>query len=284
MGSGRSQGPSLGPRRMMYVGYKSTLGDQLGPHLPSVCPSHTLRFVGRTYALRSPPLPESKPMTSQQPTPSHLLAFPSVSSSLHTLPQAMSIHSVALHPGMYASAESNAKLSKALALFQSSRSSLSRSGSSMVTLPAFHVSPPQPQKGTEDDEVLTMRTVSFTFFFVLSFGKVLISVGRRVGLPHECTALRLVPARRTPRPPPPSPSSLAVLRPWPQALPPIHPPVSPRHPPPKNCHNTVLPILCETGPALGSVRQPSRLHLVSHRPSSHPIYLIIRPRPACLHA
>ena len=106
-------------------------------------------------------------MTTQQLTPAHLLAFPSVSSSLHTLPQATSIHSVALHPGMYASAESNAKLGKALALSQSSRSSLSRSGSSTATLPAFRVTPPQAQqkKGAEDEDVLTMRTVSFSLGF-----------------------------------------------------------------------------------------------------------------------
>ncbi|KJA24741.1 hypothetical protein HYPSUDRAFT_200300 [Hypholoma sublateritium FD-334 SS-4] len=102
-------------------------------------------------------------MTSQQPTPSHLLAFPSVSSALHTLPQATSIHSIALHPGMYASAESNAKLDKALALSASARASRSgcgllRSGSSTATLPTFRVTPPQA-KGGEEDDVLTMRTV-----------------------------------------------------------------------------------------------------------------------------
>ncbi|KJA22538.1 hypothetical protein HYPSUDRAFT_40926 [Hypholoma sublateritium FD-334 SS-4] len=92
-----------------------------------------------------------------QPTPAHLLAFPSVSSSLHTLPQATSIHSVALHPGMYApaprAAESAAKLNKALAL--------SRSASSTATLPAFRAPPalPPPTSG-EDPAQLTIRTKS----------------------------------------------------------------------------------------------------------------------------
>ncbi|KJA12915.1 hypothetical protein HYPSUDRAFT_210001 [Hypholoma sublateritium FD-334 SS-4] len=49
-----------------------------------------------------------------------LLAFPSVSSSLYTLSQATSIHTVTLHPGMHApaplAAESTAKLHKALSL------------------------------------------------------------------------------------------------------------------------------------------------------------------------
>ncbi|KAF8154744.1 hypothetical protein B0H34DRAFT_717695 [Crassisporium funariophilum] len=54
--------------------------------------------------------------------PSNLIAFPSVSSSLHSLPQATSIQNVSLHPNMYANraAESEAKLSKALSKTPSS--------------------------------------------------------------------------------------------------------------------------------------------------------------------
>lgn len=54
------------------------------------------------------------PMTSNSSTkavPSNLIAFPSVSSSLHSLPQATSIHNVALHPNMYAQRESEDKVS-----------------------------------------------------------------------------------------------------------------------------------------------------------------------------
>jgi hypothetical protein len=44
--------------------------------------------------------------------PSSLVAFPSVSSSLHSLPHATSMHNVSLHPNMYAqrAAESEAKV------------------------------------------------------------------------------------------------------------------------------------------------------------------------------
>ncbi|KAF9017078.1 hypothetical protein BDZ89DRAFT_1075036 [Hymenopellis radicata] len=46
--------------------------------------------------------------------PSNLLAFPSLSSSLHTLPQATNLNNVALHPNMYGKLASEAKLQKAL--------------------------------------------------------------------------------------------------------------------------------------------------------------------------
>ncbi|KAF8906667.1 hypothetical protein CPB85DRAFT_1151968, partial [Mucidula mucida] len=47
---------------------------------------------------------------------SNLLAFPSLSSSLHTLPQATNLNNVALHPNMYGKLASEAKvcLQKAL--------------------------------------------------------------------------------------------------------------------------------------------------------------------------
>ncbi|KIY60914.1 hypothetical protein CYLTODRAFT_460304 [Cylindrobasidium torrendii FP15055 ss-10] len=46
--------------------------------------------------------------------PSNLLAFPSLSSSLHALPQATNIQNVALHRNMYGKLASEAKLQKAL--------------------------------------------------------------------------------------------------------------------------------------------------------------------------
>ncbi|KAK0443554.1 hypothetical protein EV421DRAFT_524942 [Armillaria borealis] len=46
--------------------------------------------------------------------PSNLLAFPSLSSSLHALPQATSMKGVSLHPNMYGQPASEAKLQKAL--------------------------------------------------------------------------------------------------------------------------------------------------------------------------
>ncbi|KAF5381542.1 hypothetical protein D9615_005615 [Tricholomella constricta] len=51
-----------------------------------------------------------------------LVAFPSVSSSLHSLPHATSIQNVSLHPNMYAqrAAESEALLQKALSKTASS--------------------------------------------------------------------------------------------------------------------------------------------------------------------
>ncbi|RDB29823.1 hypothetical protein Hypma_013894 [Hypsizygus marmoreus] len=61
---------------------------------------------------------------SNKSAPSSLVAFPSVSSSLHSLPHATSIHNVSLHPNMYAqhAAESEAKLQKALSKTASSLS------------------------------------------------------------------------------------------------------------------------------------------------------------------
>ncbi|KAF8628926.1 hypothetical protein AX15_003645 [Amanita polypyramis BW_CC] len=55
-------------------------------------------------------------MSSQQCPPSNLVAFPSVSASLCSLPNATSMQNIALHPSMYATraAESEAKLQKAL--------------------------------------------------------------------------------------------------------------------------------------------------------------------------
>lgn len=50
---------------------------------------------------------------SNKMAPSNLVAFPSLSSSLHSLPHATSMQNVALHPNMYAqrAAESEAKVS-----------------------------------------------------------------------------------------------------------------------------------------------------------------------------
>ncbi|PPQ90156.1 hypothetical protein CVT25_012467 [Psilocybe cyanescens] len=63
-------------------------------------------------------------MTTQHKSsiPSSLVAFPSVSSSLHSLPQATSMQNVSLHPNSNAlrAAESEAKLQKALSKTSSS--------------------------------------------------------------------------------------------------------------------------------------------------------------------
>lgn len=93
---------------------------------------------------------------STKSTPSYLLPFPSVSSSLHTLPQASSIHTVALHQGTYIpaarAAESKEKLQRAL--------SLARFSTSKATLPSFRDLPaPPPLTSGQDPEQLTIHTV-----------------------------------------------------------------------------------------------------------------------------
>ncbi|KAF8233847.1 hypothetical protein L208DRAFT_1395041 [Tricholoma matsutake] len=62
---------------------------------------------------------------SSNGVPSSLVAFPSVSSSLHSLPHATSMNNVSLHSNMYArrAAESEAKLQKALSKTASQNSS-----------------------------------------------------------------------------------------------------------------------------------------------------------------
>ncbi|KAF8347414.1 hypothetical protein F5887DRAFT_1072403 [Amanita rubescens] len=53
---------------------------------------------------------------SAHQSPSNIVAFPSVSASLCSLPHATSMQNIAIHPSMYAlrAAESEAKLQKAL--------------------------------------------------------------------------------------------------------------------------------------------------------------------------
>jgi len=86
-------------------------------------------------------------MSSNKVVPSNLIAFPSVSSSLNSLPQATSIHSVALHPNMYAqrAAESEAKLQSALSKNTPSQ-----------PMQALYMSPPQ----TPSQDGLMMRSKS----------------------------------------------------------------------------------------------------------------------------
>ncbi|KAF8066969.1 hypothetical protein FPV67DRAFT_1497297 [Lyophyllum atratum] len=84
---------------------------------------------------------------------SSLVAFPSVSSSLHSLPQATSIQNVALHPNMYAqrAAESEALLQKAL----------SKTASSFAQHPpASPYSYAPPAQSNSNSSPLMMRTVS----------------------------------------------------------------------------------------------------------------------------
>ncbi|KDR70195.1 hypothetical protein GALMADRAFT_255057 [Galerina marginata CBS 339.88] len=91
-------------------------------------------------------------MTSKA-APSNLIAFPSVSSSLHSLPQATSIQNVSLHPNMYAqrAAESEAKLQKALS---KTPSSFTPQPQQMVYRTGPSSSPSDPSSG------LMMRTKS----------------------------------------------------------------------------------------------------------------------------
>ncbi len=113
-------------------------------------------------------------MTSQQPTPAHLLAFPSVSCSLHTLPQATSIHSVTLHPGIYAYPESlsqarqGARVISVVEIIAVVRRVAVPLGEQYrATLPAFRITPPAPGRGGEEDEALTVRTVRPLFLLGL---------------------------------------------------------------------------------------------------------------------
>ncbi|KAF9479173.1 hypothetical protein BDN70DRAFT_879036 [Pholiota conissans] len=89
---------------------------------------------------------------TSKPTPSNLISFPSVSSSLHSLPQATSLKNVDLHPNMYASraAESEAKLQKALSRAPSSLSPTSQ--------PLYRVTPSSPS--SDSSTQLTMRSKS----------------------------------------------------------------------------------------------------------------------------
>ncbi|KAF8964974.1 hypothetical protein BDZ97DRAFT_1814147 [Flammula alnicola] len=91
-------------------------------------------------------------VSSSKGTPSNLIAFPSVSSSLHSLPQATSLQSVSLHPNMYAhrAAESEAKLQRALS---KTPSSFMPQAQPMV----YRVSPPS---SSQDPSQLTIRTKS----------------------------------------------------------------------------------------------------------------------------
>ncbi|KAG5645350.1 hypothetical protein DXG03_006412 [Asterophora parasitica] len=87
--------------------------------------------------------------TSSKPS---LVAFPSVSSSLHSLPHATSIQNVQLHPNMYAqrAAESEALLQKAL----------SKTASSFSTNPppSPYNYPPPSQSDSNSSTLLMMRT------------------------------------------------------------------------------------------------------------------------------
>ncbi|GLB41273.1 hypothetical protein LshimejAT787_0904880 [Lyophyllum shimeji] len=83
---------------------------------------------------------------------SSLVAFPSVSSSLHSLPHATSIQNVAIHPNMYAqrAAESEALLQKAL----------SKTASSFAPNPppSPYSSYPPPASSNSSSSPLMMRT------------------------------------------------------------------------------------------------------------------------------
>ncbi|KAF9465434.1 hypothetical protein BDZ94DRAFT_1307048 [Collybia nuda] len=81
---------------------------------------------------------------SKKSAPSNLIALPSLSSSLHSLPHATSMQNVALHPNMYAqrAAESEAKLQKALS---KNASSYPQNPS---TMPSYMMPPPAQSQGS----------------------------------------------------------------------------------------------------------------------------------------
>ncbi|KAF9044353.1 hypothetical protein BJ165DRAFT_1480677 [Panaeolus papilionaceus] len=87
-------------------------------HIPSSPTIHCSFFVDTCTSITM----SSRDSSSSKGVPSNLVAFPSVSSALNSLPQATSIHNVSLHPNMYAqrAAESEAKLQKALSKTPSS--------------------------------------------------------------------------------------------------------------------------------------------------------------------
>ncbi|PPQ99418.1 hypothetical protein CVT24_005405 [Panaeolus cyanescens] len=94
----------------------------------------------------------SRDSSSSKAVPSNLVAFPSVSSALNSLPQATSIHNVSLHPNMYAqrAAESEAKLQKAL----------SKTPSSFTPQTQPLVYGKVPSSTPQDSSPLMMRTKS----------------------------------------------------------------------------------------------------------------------------
>ncbi|KAF5339583.1 hypothetical protein D9611_011413 [Ephemerocybe angulata] len=87
--------------------------------------------------------------------PSNLVSLPSLSSSLHTLPQATSLSNVALHPSMYTNraAESEAKLQKAL---NKQAASLNGSQPQSPVIPGYMMS------SQGQDAGLMMRKKKFT--------------------------------------------------------------------------------------------------------------------------
>ncbi|KIM43541.1 hypothetical protein M413DRAFT_443470 [Hebeloma cylindrosporum] len=93
--------------------------------------------------------------TNNKGVPSNLISFPSVSSSLHSLPQATNIQHVSLHPNMYAqrAAESEAKLQKALSKTPSSFTPQPQQPLVYRTAPSN-----QTSKSSDTSSQLTMRT------------------------------------------------------------------------------------------------------------------------------
>ncbi|KAF8650718.1 hypothetical protein AX16_005091 [Volvariella volvacea WC 439] len=91
-------------------------------------------------------------MSTRTQAPSNLVAFPSVSQALHTLPRCTSMQNVALHPHMYAQrqSESEAKLQKALSKTASTQSKQS------APVTPYNLPPSQGNAGS-DDAALMMR-------------------------------------------------------------------------------------------------------------------------------
>ncbi|PFH51579.1 hypothetical protein AMATHDRAFT_2861 [Amanita thiersii Skay4041] len=89
----------------------------------------------------------------------NIVAFPSVSSSLHTLPAATSMKNVNLHHNMYAAraAESEAKLKKALSKAASTNGS---SNSQPIPMPVF--TPPSDTSTSSSPPLMMKKKPKFS--------------------------------------------------------------------------------------------------------------------------
>ncbi|TFK23303.1 hypothetical protein FA15DRAFT_705563 [Coprinopsis marcescibilis] len=88
----------------------------------------------------------------------HLVSLPSLSSSLHALPQATSLDGVNLHPSMYANRakESEAKLQKAL-----SKQAANQQQQQRPVIPGY-AQPSAAQQQHDPSSPLMMRKKKFT--------------------------------------------------------------------------------------------------------------------------
>ncbi|EAU86876.1 hypothetical protein CC1G_11595 [Coprinopsis cinerea okayama7 len=89
----------------------------------------------------------------------NIVSLPSLSSSLHSLPQATSLSSLPIHPSMYAqrAAESEAKLQRAL----SKQASMPQQAQQPPMIPGYNVSG-QQQQAYDPSSPLMMRKKKFS--------------------------------------------------------------------------------------------------------------------------